>query len=67
MPDVPVSQMDSATAAREDKRLRAVADGRADIAAGRILTPERIDDWIATLGTVYEKPLPQSAHGACRT
>ena len=65
MPDVPVSQMDSAAAAREDKRLRTVAHGRADIAAGRILTPEHIDDWIATLGTGYETPPPQSAPGAC--
>jgi len=65
MPDVPVSQMDSAAAARGDKRLRTVVHGRADIAAGRILTPEHIDDWIATLGTGCEMPLPQSAPDAC--
>ncbi len=64
MPDVPVSQMDSA-AARRDRCLRAVADGRADIAAGRVLTPERIDDWIATLGTGDEEPFPQSAPFRC--
>jgi predicted transcriptional regulator len=65
MPDVPVSKMESAAAAHEDRRLRAVEDGRADIAAGRVLTPERIDDWIATLGTGYEKPLPQSTCVPC--
>jgi predicted transcriptional regulator len=64
MPDVPVSQMDSAVA-RDDRRLRAVEHGRADIAAGRILTPERIDDWIAAVGTGYEKPLPQSTPVPC--
>ena len=65
MPDVLVSQMDNAAAALGDRRLRAVAHGRADIAAGRILTPEHIDDWIATLGTGYEIPLPQLALWAC--
>jgi len=61
MPDVPFSQMDSTATARGKTRLRTVAHGRADIAAGRILTPEHIDDWIATLGTRYEMPPPQSA------
>ena len=66
MPDVPVSEMESAAADRKDRRLMAVEDGRADIAAGRVLTPERIDDWIATLGTGYEKPFPQSTGVSCR-
>jgi predicted transcriptional regulator len=64
MPDVPVGQVDSA-AALKDRHLKAVEDGRADIAAGRVLTPERIDDWIATLGTGYEKPFPQSTPIPC--
>ena len=66
MPDIPVGQMESALAACEDRRLRAVEEGRADIAAGRILTAQHIDDWIATLGTVYEGPAPQSAPVPCR-
>ena len=62
MPDVSVSQMDSAVTVK-DMRLKVVEDGRADIAAGRVLTPEHLDDWIAALGTGYEMPLPQSAPG----
>jgi hypothetical protein len=65
MPDAPVSQQDSAPATHENGRLRAVEEGRADIAAGRVLTPEHIDDWIATLGTRYEMPLPQSTLVPC--
>jgi len=61
MPDLPVSQIESAAAAKDDDaHFRVVADGRADIAAGRILTPQSIDDWIAAVGTAYETPLPQS-------
>jgi hypothetical protein len=61
MPDIPVSQIEDAAAAKGDEaHFRLVADGRADIAAGRILTPQSIDDWIATVGTAYQRPLPQS-------
>jgi predicted transcriptional regulator len=60
MPDVPVSQKDIRPAAHENGRLTAVEAGRADIAAGRVLTPEHIDDWIARLGTRDEMPPPQS-------
>ena len=63
MPDLPISQTGSAVATTdEDRRLRSVTDGRADIAAGRIVTPQSIDDWIETVGAVYEQPIPQSAH-----
>jgi predicted transcriptional regulator len=62
MPDLPVSQIESAEATKDnDGRFRIVAEGRADIAAGRMLTPQSIDDWIETIGTAYERPLPQSA------
>jgi predicted transcriptional regulator len=61
MPDIPVSQIESGTAAKDDEAyFQVVADGRADIAAGRILTPQSIDDWIAAVGTACERPLPQS-------
>jgi predicted transcriptional regulator len=61
MPDLPISQIEYA-APMKDKaaRFHAVAEGRADIAAGRLLTPESIDDWIETIGTAYERPLLQS-------
>ena len=62
MPDLPVSQIECATPGEgEGAYLQAVAEGRADIAAGRVLTPQSIDDWIETVGTAYERPLPQSA------
>ena len=61
MPDLPVSQVEYAAPTKgEEAYFQAVADGRADIAAGRILTPQSIDDWIEAVGTVYERPLPQS-------
>ena len=65
MPDVPVSQKDITPTAHENGGLTAVQAGRADIAAGRVLTPEHIDDWIATLGTRYEMPPPQSTPVPC--
>jgi predicted transcriptional regulator len=61
MPDGAISQRESTLEAPGDRRSQAVDDGRADIAARRILTPERIDEWIATLGTAYETPVPQSS------
>jgi len=61
MPDVPVSPIEYvASIQNEGTYFQAVADGRADIAAGRILTPQSIDDWIEAIGTPYERPLPQS-------
>lgn len=60
MPDVLVSEVEGTAPASESRRLRAVEHGRADIAAGRVLPPELIEDWIATLGTACEMPLPQS-------
>lgn len=41
-------------------RRRAVELGRADIRAGRYVTPEEIDRWIGTVGTPKEQPVPQS-------
>lgn len=43
-----------------EERARAVAEGRADIRAGRFVTPEEIDAWIDTVGTPNERPVPQS-------
>jgi predicted transcriptional regulator len=61
MPDLPVSEIESAATTKdEDRRFRIVADGRADIAAGRVVTPQTIDDWIETVGTAQERPVPQS-------
>lgn len=66
MPDLPVSPLESAAATRyEDRLLHIISGGRADIAAGRILTPQRIDDWIETIGTAYETPVPQSMLISC--
>jgi predicted transcriptional regulator len=62
MPDLPISEIEYAAPMKDERaRFQAVADGRADIAAGRILTPQSIDDWIETVGTAYEISLPQSA------
>jgi predicted transcriptional regulator len=61
MPDLPVSSIENAAATKdEDRRFRIVADGRADIAAGRVLTPRSTDHWIETVGTAHERPIPQS-------
>jgi predicted transcriptional regulator len=61
MPDLPGSQIEYATPVEDERAyFQAVADGRADVAAGRVLTPQSIDDWIETVGTAYERPLPQS-------
>jgi predicted transcriptional regulator len=61
MPDLPISQIEyDAPTKDEGARFQAVAEGRADIAAGRVLMPQSIDDWIETVGTAYEGPLPQS-------
>jgi predicted transcriptional regulator len=61
MPDLPVSQIECAAPVEDERAyFQAVADGRADVAAGRVLTPQGIDDWIETVGTAYERPVPQS-------
>ncbi len=61
MPDLPVSEIESAAVTKDqDRRFRIVAEGRADIATGRLVTPRNIDDWIETLGTAQERPVPQS-------
>jgi hypothetical protein len=61
MLDLPVSEIESAGATKDgDRRFPIVTGGRADIAAGRIVTPQSIDGWIATVGTVHERPAPQS-------
>jgi predicted transcriptional regulator len=65
MPDLPVSHRESAIAALK-RRIESVQNGRADIAAGRIVPPERIDSWVATLGTGNELPAPQSVARAYR-
>lgn len=61
MPDLPVSRTESAAIANDEERHFLVAsDGRADIAAGRTVTPQAIDGWIETVGTACPRPLPQS-------
>ena len=68
MPDRRSSQLEDASAVeRADGRIQAIAQGRADIASGRYLMPQNIDEWVEWLGTAYERPVPQShlfgAHG----
>ena len=61
MPDLPISQIELAVPMKDEgARFQAIAEGRADVAAGRVLAPQSIDDWIETVGTAYERPLPQS-------
>jgi len=43
-----------------DEHARAIAQGRADVRAGRFVTPEEIDSWIDSVGTPDECPVPQS-------
>ena len=44
MPDLPVSQIEYAAPMEDEGAyFQAVADGRADVATGRILTPQSID------------------------
>ncbi len=39
--------------------LAAIDEGRADIAAGRWVSAEKVRAWIDTLGTDHELPLPE--------
>jgi predicted transcriptional regulator len=62
MPDLPISEIEYAAPMKDDgARFQAIVDGRADIAAGRVLTPQNIDDWIETVGTAYEISLLRSS------
>ncbi len=54
--DAPVAGHDGQAPA---VRLLAVAQGRADLRAGRLISPEEIDDWIETVGTPFARPVPQ--------
>jgi predicted transcriptional regulator len=43
-----------------DDRAKAIAQGRADARAGRVVPLEEIEAWIETVGTPHERPVPQS-------
>ena len=37
-----------------------IAEARASVAAGRVVSAERVDAWIDSLGTDHELPAPRS-------
>jgi predicted transcriptional regulator len=52
------------TAAAERRRLaweaERLAEAEADVAAGRLVDSAAVGDWIDSLGTDHERPLPRS-------
>ncbi len=44
----------------EEAEERALAEAEADIAAGRVVPHERVREWLDSIGTPNEKPVPYS-------
>lgn len=44
----------------EEAAARALAEAEADIAAGRVVPHEQVAEWLDTIGTPHQKPMPSS-------
>ena len=44
----------------EEAEARALAEAEADVAAGRVVSHERVREWLASIGTPDETPAPFS-------
>lgn len=59
----PRSETETERQARIAWEAARIAEARASVAAGRVVSSERVDAWIDSLGTDHELPVPRSGQG----
>lgn len=56
----PCAETEAERLARIGWEAARIAEARASVAAGRVVSSERVDAWIDSLGTEHELPVPRS-------